>query len=447
MKNGLLLALSVLITLSACTNSNGNGVLGKTKARENIYDGEITSEDNLISKTTVLIHNGSGVCTGSLLSPTIVLTAAHCAVSRDNTLIPASSFNILEDSKANTFSEWMKNPVRLAEVEKSVVHPIFMGLLSSSGPYAPGYDLALLKLKTPLSDKFKAVVLSDSMEALTENQIRMAGFGTHSNDVDLETALDGRLRNGNFELDISKTKIEMPINTEPQPKAVPYLITNTPSSTLLSFKKGPADSSLCHGDSGGPIYFEKDGQIHLVGVNEGILFGGEENCSQPNSTQIVVSMAGPSLRFVLDTYKELTGQSLPNKKFPAEEDPNTFEYYLKSAELKPATEDISLQGLSVIQDPQTKTSAFINSEQLPLACLGLTSLITTPNLVMLDWKQPLDGKLALPLMAIKDGIYQMIVEGRVEIRGDKVKTVVRTSKGYLSAEMPLADCRNIKPPQ
>ncbi|QDK45606.1 hypothetical protein DOM22_10830 [Bdellovibrio sp. ZAP7] len=443
MTNSMFLVISVLMTLTACTNSQGNGNLAKSKARDNIYDGELTREEDLISKTTVLIHTGNGVCTGSLLSPTIIITAAHCVTEEKSprTLIPAENFTILEPSNASTFSEWMKNPVPVAKVEKTIAHPIYLGLTQSTSHYDKGYDVALIKLKTPMPAKYKAVVISDKYEALTRNQIRIAGFGTHSNDVELETSLDGRLRNGNATLNLNDIAITAPIDSPGHPKEIPYLVTNRPESSILSLVKSPSDTSLCHGDSGGPVYFEKDGKINLVGVNQGMnAKAGDKNCATDGIAQTIVNLAGPSLRFVLSSYKELTGESLPNKVVPAEEDSYTFEFQLKNNELHPKNEDTSIEGLSVLHDDTTGESAFMENDRVEDMCKTGKFFGKYPSLLLLFQKTQFDGKLPLALMVTRDNVFQQLVEARIEARGDKVKTVILTSKGYLSAEMPFIKC-------
>ncbi|QLY23855.1 trypsin-like serine protease [Bdellovibrio sp. KM01] len=443
MKNSMYLVISVLMTLAACTNSQGNGNLAKSKARENIYDGELTREENLISKTTVLIHTGNGVCTGSLLSPTIIITAAHCVTEKKSprTLIPAENFTILEPSNASLYSDWMRNPVPVAKVEKTIAHPIYLDLTQSTSDYDKGYDVALIKLKNPMPAKYKTVVINDSYEALTQNLIRIAGFGTHSNDAEIETSLDGRLRNGTATLNLSKITITAPIEAPGQPKEIPYLVTNRRESSILSLIKSPSDTSLCHGDSGGPVYFEKDGKINLVGVNQGMSAkAGDKNCATDGIEQTVVNLAGPSLRFVLASYKELTGESLPNKVVPAEEDPYTFEFQMKSNDLHPKNEDTNIEGLSVLHDETTGESAFMETDRAEAMCKTGKFFGNYPSLLLLIQKAKLDGKLPVTLIVTKDNVFQQLVEARIEARGDKVKTVILTPKGYLSAEMPFIKC-------
>lgn len=442
MKNSMFLVISVLMTLAACTNSQGNANLAKSKAREAIYDGELTTDENLISKTTVLINTGTGYCSGSLLSPTIIITAAHCVTegTLSRTLKPTDKLAILHPSKNGNNGYWMIDTVKGATVEKIIAHPIFMGLSDVNFHYQNGYDVALIKLQNPMPAPYIPVEISDDFEALSQNQIRIAGFGAHSNDFNQATIIDGQLRNGGTVLDLNRTMFSLPVNSQGQPKEIPVLVTNRPESSVLSFVKGPQDSSVCHGDSGGPVYFEKDGKIHLVGVNQAIK--SMQNCAANGESQLIVNLAGPSLRFVLDSYRELTGESLPNKVFPlAEQDPHTFEFHLKRKEPHTKNEDINIEGLSLIHDENTGESAFLETSMAESSCkTGSISLTKYPTLILLNQKANLEGKIPVPLLITKDNVYQEMAEARIEVHGDIAKTAILTTKGYLSAEMPFLKC-------
>ncbi len=87
---------------------------------------------------------GHSMCTGALIAPDLVLTAAHCLFDRRNGK-PVDPTNILFEAGLSF------GTVRASrEVSRAVVHPDYQH--RPKGQPLVGYDLAVLKLARPISE-------------------------------------------------------------------------------------------------------------------------------------------------------------------------------------------------------------------------------------------------------------------------------------------------------
>src|SRR5262249_12540842 len=139
-------------------------------------------------------------CTGTLISPRVVVTAAHCLNGYDPTSV-----------RVDNGSGQVINGVDL------VLHPDW-----SSTTEQP--DIALLLLETPIAYGMASVLRAPMDDSLLGATVRIVGFGV-SNPMDQTTA--GIKRQG----------------------------TTTLGAYLFSaFVDDAAPSSTCFGDSGGPAF-------------------------------------------------------------------------------------------------------------------------------------------------------------------------------------------------
>jgi hypothetical protein len=152
-----------------------------------------------------------GFCTGSLISPTVVLTAGHCVQDEIEGFYTG-------DGMASTDIKIPPGMVRHA-VSEMVAHPSYAAL----GCPNPSVDIGLIRLTDPVTD-ITPLGYTKSTAPKLKTECKAVGFGTHTN------------AQGEDEYGEKRTGTE----------TVTSIITNAIEVTL---KTGLAD----HGDSGGPL--------------------------------------------------------------------------------------------------------------------------------------------------------------------------------------------------
>ncbi len=222
----LAICLAAPLVFTACT-------LGTEEIESDelpVIGGELTPE-GLYPATGALITGGQPTCTGTLISPTVVLTAAHCV---DPLFIgdEVPGFTLENDANNATASQ-------IVSGEDTRQHPDF-SLQSDPGPgVGKWFDVGLLILSDPITSVDYAIM--PSVEEATDGlasgmDVEIVGYGlTSTTGFDVGVKFHGLadlVEVGSHELFIAE----------------------------------PGQQQNCNGDSGGPAFVDIDGQQRLVGT-------------------------------------------------------------------------------------------------------------------------------------------------------------------------------------
>ena len=187
-------------------------------------------------------------CSGTLINETVFLTAAHCT-SWFEYLITEGEVS-LSDVYVSFDPLDPLNSTSLLGVSQIITHPYYRDFIPTSNPY----DVGLLILEEPVADIVPAVLPEEGIL----DQLRQ----------------EGKLRRGS---NVAKfTVVGYGGTLDWPPPEITYPDTRSYSisgfqcllKAWLRLSQNPAtgNGGSCYGDSGGPIFWETDGERILVAI-------------------------------------------------------------------------------------------------------------------------------------------------------------------------------------
>lgn len=194
-----------------------------------IVGGEQSRE---FASTGALTVNEQSFCTATLITPSKVLTAAHCVNTMFRTGI---SFSLGIDPGA---------PVTKRAITSISVHPGYIDFDNNNqASFDNGHDLAVLTLESPIAEVEPAVLLLEEASLALDTSVRLVGYGAQGVVVDRYTG--PRTFGDGLRRAATVTFIEL-----------------LPETLKYSFM----GMGSCNGDSGGPAFIKRDNTWYQVGV-------------------------------------------------------------------------------------------------------------------------------------------------------------------------------------
>jgi secreted trypsin-like serine protease len=202
-----------------------SSVHATTKVRNDIAGGAVGSVPGVVA-----IATSSGYCTGAVIAPKIVLTAAHCLEGVSNT---------------STIRVRFDHPEHNLGVSRYYLAPGF-------NPASHENDAAVLILKSPS----KAPALQvDRVEPAAGTGARITGYGQHT-----YTSAFARVA------DYADTTIQSFSSCQ---ATWAKFGSSLPSSDICAESSPDSDATLTRGDSGGPLLVKSPaGNWRIAGIND-----------------------------------------------------------------------------------------------------------------------------------------------------------------------------------
>jgi hypothetical protein len=263
----LILVLNVVAVLAACSaqKPNENITFNSNPNQNSIINGTPVPAEHPLAKSVVglflnyPLSSGERVwvqaCTGSILNEKFILTASHCLKGQNakDILINFSLNGLNNDNQFDSSKRItdIEGQFLLRQVKAIRIHPMY----NQGGDH----DVAIMQLVDQIPDGYKPVTLLPDQYLdqagrkttfdIQSRQITLVGFGLVSEEPRTSSDL---LR-----------MTTLPARFENQ-----FVITDQTHGT-----------GGCNGDSGGPAFYDLDGQTYQVGVTHGP-HGDSTTCAQ-----------------------------------------------------------------------------------------------------------------------------------------------------------------------
>ncbi|RYZ69731.1 MAG: trypsin-like serine protease [Proteobacteria bacterium] len=236
MKYKILFLVSAIF-LQACSNSDQNENQRGPRCETGIINGtEVSEADPFAKRVALLQYDVSGSCTATLISPNVLLTAAHCVRGKSNLRV---SFGIAGDACATIGPQAKVRRVVATRVHENYDDRGF----STNDLNLVKNDIALVRIKGEAPRDMVISRVYDERAQLDSSELIAVGYGDtteRSQQAPLLRRVTKSLR------DVEPTAWAQQL-------------------TLLQPYSG-----ICTGDSGGPQFVRSRGQYQIYAINSAV---------------------------------------------------------------------------------------------------------------------------------------------------------------------------------
>ena len=229
--------LILFLFLTACgVSSNTDPFQVQTSRDPFVLNGIEGHHEQFPSIVMLTINGYDEYCSGTLIKPDLVMTAAHCVEHLPNSLEAVYGVDSIPDP-LQCRSCFMK-------VKNSTYHPEFTHF------YFPSNDIGLILLEHPVYNPIVGTFLSERNNnfVYVGQTLTLAGYGTSNEGL-------GQLYYGDVPVTELRGDYEMVVGLD-----------------------SPTAVNACYGDSGGPAYLYEAGEEYVVGVTSRVPEGKPIEC-------------------------------------------------------------------------------------------------------------------------------------------------------------------------
>lgn len=223
-RQGILLALLTTTSIVGCNRSEVSGNFSPTENTKQIIGGTVVPESEDISNYIVAVHDAftGELCTGTLLTRNIVITAAHC-------------IGLFKEDMYVFYGNTLSALSGKFEVDKIEVSPYWDGNKDNDKDTG---DVALVHFIGTLPSNYRPALIMNK-PVVNGATLTVAGYGVTESKSSEGVGI------------LRKTQL---------------VVSNASFSETEFLMDQSQGSGACHGDSGGPAFIYKNNKFYLIGI-------------------------------------------------------------------------------------------------------------------------------------------------------------------------------------